>query len=65
MSGSDGFGGIRGRLEVSPEPDEVCTLLNSSDHDVREMFRRLGTNQKTEALEILKRLKHAEIKEKE
>ena len=65
MIESEGFERLKEYLGKNPDLEGVCTVLNSSDNDVREVFGRLEKNNKAEAIEILKRLKYAEMKKKD
>lgn len=65
MIESEEFERLKEYLGTSPDLEEVCTALNSSDRDVRDVFRRLKKSDQAGALEILKRLKCAELKKKD
>jgi hypothetical protein len=65
MIESEGFERLKEYLGKNPDLEDVCTVLNSSDHDVREVFGRLEKTNKAEAVEILKRLKSVEMKKKD
>jgi len=65
MIESEGFERLKECLSNNPDLEEVCSVLNSSDNDVREAFRHLEKTDRAGAVEILKRLKCAEIPKKD
>lgn len=65
MIESEGFERLKEYLGKNPDLEEVCTVLNSSDNDIREIFGRLEKTHEAGAVEILKRLKSVEMKKKD
>lgn len=61
MTECDGGTRLKKYVGPSPELEDVCSVLNASDNDVRGVVRRLDKKGRAGAADILKRLKHVQI----